>query len=319
MNRTKVEKLLGKRVTVTLTDGDIITGKLHKTGEEEFKDNPNLYEPEDYYFCIKPTGYTLFRCSQIRFLKERDIKKKYELTKETITTLGGRKLHRIRALKNFADVKVGDLGGFVEKEKNLSQQGDCWVYDDAKVYEQSKVYDNAQIRNDAEVYGHSKVYGNAKVFGNAQIYHYAEIYDEAEVFYTAVVYDEAKIYGIAQVNGCSKVCNQALVMDHAVINSSLISRNALICNNAFVQNATISLDAKITDRNNYITINNFGSNNETITAFTTKNGEIYVKGYSFDSTLSEFIQEVKKMPDGSKFTKEYLLVIELIKTHFDIN
>ena len=136
MNRTKVEKLLGKRVTVTLTDGDIITGKLHKTGEEEFKDNPNLYEPEDYYFCIKPTGYTLFRCSQIRFLKERDIKKKYELTKETITTLGGRKLHRIRALKNFADVKVGDLGGFVEKEKNLSQQGDCWVYDDAKVYEQ---------------------------------------------------------------------------------------------------------------------------------------------------------------------------------------
>ena len=48
MNRTKVEKLLGKRVTVTLTDGDIITGKLHKTGEEEFKDNPNLYEPEDY-------------------------------------------------------------------------------------------------------------------------------------------------------------------------------------------------------------------------------------------------------------------------------
>ena len=51
----------------------------------------------------------------------------------------------------------------------------------------------------------------------------------------------------------------------------------------------------------------------------TKNGEIYVKGYSFDSTLSEFIQEVKKMPDGSKFTKEYLLVIELIKTHFDIN
>lgn len=259
MNRTKVEKLLGKRVTVTLTDGDIITGKLHKTGEEEFKDNPNLYEPEDYYFCIKPTGYTLFRCSQIRFLKERDIKKKYELTKETITTLGGRKLHRIRALKNFADVKVGDLGGFVEKEKNLSQQGDCWVY------------------------------------------------------------DEAKVYGIAQVNGCSKVCNQALVMDHAVINSSLISRNALICNNAFVQNATISLDAKITDRNNYITINNFGSNNETITAFTTKNGEIYVKGYSFDSTLSEFIQEVKKMPDGSKFTKEYLLVIELIKTHFDIN
>ena len=49
MNRTKVEKLLGKRVTVTLTDGDIITGKLHKTGEEEFKDNPNLYQTNRVY------------------------------------------------------------------------------------------------------------------------------------------------------------------------------------------------------------------------------------------------------------------------------
>lgn len=59
--------------------------------------------------------------------------KKFELTKET-KMFFGRKLFRIRALIDFGDVKVGDLGGFVEKESNLSHYGDAWVCDNAKVY-----------------------------------------------------------------------------------------------------------------------------------------------------------------------------------------
>ena len=53
--------------------------------------------------------------------------KKYELTEEAIV-VDGHKLHRIRALKDFADVKAGDLGGYVESEDNLSHEGNCWVY-----------------------------------------------------------------------------------------------------------------------------------------------------------------------------------------------
>ena len=37
MKRSELEKYLGKRVTVTLFDGDVISGELHKTGEEAFK------------------------------------------------------------------------------------------------------------------------------------------------------------------------------------------------------------------------------------------------------------------------------------------
>ena len=47
---------------------------------------------------------------------------KYELTKESKGNL-----FRIKALKDFGNVKKGDLGGFIEKTDNLSQEGNCWV------------------------------------------------------------------------------------------------------------------------------------------------------------------------------------------------
>lgn len=52
--------------------------------------------------------------------------KKYELTKEFIEHCG-RRLFRIRALIDFGNVKAGDLGGYVEKEENLSQEGNAPV------------------------------------------------------------------------------------------------------------------------------------------------------------------------------------------------
>ena len=89
--------------------------------------------------------------------------KKYKLTNET-TECNGVTLHRIEALMDFADVKKGDKGGFVQSEDNLSHNGDCWVCDYAKVYGNAMVYGNAFV------FGSAKVFGNAFVFGNAEIY-----------------------------------------------------------------------------------------------------------------------------------------------------
>ena len=50
------------------------------------------------------------------------MERKYELTDETIIR-DGRILHRIRAVRDFADVKAGELGGWIEKESNLDQDG----------------------------------------------------------------------------------------------------------------------------------------------------------------------------------------------------
>jgi len=60
---------------------------------------------------------------------------KYELlTDDTVTSWDGRTLYRIRALRAFAFVAAGALGGYVEAEHSLSAAGNAWVYGDARVY-----------------------------------------------------------------------------------------------------------------------------------------------------------------------------------------
>ena len=89
---------------------------------------------------------------------------KFELTTETKIVFGI-KLFRIRALKAIAriNIKVGDLGGWVEKENNLNQDGDAWVSGDAWVYGNARVSGNASVSGDARVYGDARVSGNADV------------------------------------------------------------------------------------------------------------------------------------------------------------
>ena len=53
--------------------------------------------------------------------------KKFELTANSKMCLG-KKLFQIKALISFGNVEEGDLGGFIEKEDNLSQYGNAWVY-----------------------------------------------------------------------------------------------------------------------------------------------------------------------------------------------
>ena len=86
---------------------------------------------------------------------------KYMLTSETIEVCG-KTLHRIEALKNFSDVCIGDLGGFVESLDNLSQEGNAWVSGYAWVYGDAQVYGNAQVSGDARVSGFARVFENAQ-------------------------------------------------------------------------------------------------------------------------------------------------------------
>ena len=94
--------------------------------------------------------------------------KKYELTDETID-VDGQILHRIKAVKDFGDVKKGDFGGFIEKRGNLDQTGNCWVYDNAKILDNAKVYGDARVRDDAMAWGNSCIYDNADICDNAHV------------------------------------------------------------------------------------------------------------------------------------------------------
>ena len=97
------------------------------------------------------------------------MKKKYELTGKFKMFLD-KKLFQIRALVSFGSVEAGEIGGYIEKEENLSHAGNAWVSGDAWVYGNAKVYGNAEVYGDARVSGNAWVSGNAGVYGNAEVY-----------------------------------------------------------------------------------------------------------------------------------------------------
>ena len=120
--------------------------------------------------------------------------KKYELTNETKEWLG-RTLHRIRALKDFGNVKIGDLGGWIEKEENLSYCDLCWVHDNALVYGNGQVSGNGQVFGDAWVFDNGRVYGNGWVYGDGQVFGDAWVFDNGRVYGNGWVYGDAKVCG----------------------------------------------------------------------------------------------------------------------------
>lgn len=74
--------------------------------------------------------------------------KKFEFTGETKTIslfFRTATLHRIRAVAEFGLVKVGDLGGWIEKEENLSHEGKAWIWGNAEVCGDAKVWGNAEV------------------------------------------------------------------------------------------------------------------------------------------------------------------------------
>src|SRR5574344_1941036 len=177
------------------------------------------------------------------------MEKKFELTEETIV-LYGHTLYRIKALKKFGNVKKGDLRGFIEKEDNLSQDGDCWIYDNAKVYDNALVSDNARVFDDAIVHGNAKVYHDAWVYQEAQVYDNAQVYGNANVYGEARVFGNARLLGTPTISGDAKVFENARVYDNAYIYGyTRICGDAEICGDADIcGNAVIKSDKDYIDR-----------------------------------------------------------------------
>lgn len=134
------------------------------------------------------------------------------------------KLYRIQALKTFTKpggcnpiVHVGELGGYIEAEDNLSQDGNCWLFDkarvkdggkvldDAIVYDKSLISKNSIIRGRSVVGGHcfvtnqsviidSRLEGNVIVNGHSTIHSGAYLYGEIGV-------DQSNIGGLVNLIG----------------------------------------------------------------------------------------------------------------------
>lgn len=129
------------------------------------------------------------------------------------------KFWRIRALKDFecvdgTKVKAGDIGGLIQSEDNLSQEGNCWVAEYATVSGKAQVFDNAKIGGGmVSVSGHAKVYGDAFVDGASEVTGWAEVYDNAVLSGSVKITGHSKVHGNAQVYGYAIVRDNAEVTD----------------------------------------------------------------------------------------------------------
>ena len=208
--------------------------------------------------------------------------KKYELLKDRDYTINfdGRTLYRIRALRDFGDVKKGDLGGFVEKEDNLSHNGNCWIYGNAKVFGNARVFGDAWVFGDAKVSGNAQVSGNAKVFGNARVSGDAWVFGDAKVSDnawisgddevicsakvsgSAEVHESARVSGNAQIYGNARISGKADVSDNAwVSDNACVSGGANIYSNSVVHgdvtingDTSIGIDGYIKNKNDYYNV-----------------------------------------------------------------
>lgn len=95
----------------------------------------------------------------------KEQQKKYELTDEFIEIFGGKKLYRIKALVSFGVVVAGQLGGFIESEKNLDQSlsSNAWVSGDAEVYGDALVSGDARVRSHAVISEHKMIFWASNV------------------------------------------------------------------------------------------------------------------------------------------------------------
>lgn len=152
------------------------------------------------------------------------MEKKYKFTEET-RIYNGRLLHRIVAIRDFSYIQAGEKGGWIEKEDNLSHEGNCWISDNAIVCDKACVYDNAKVAGNAHIEKCGQVSGEAFVGVNARITDYASVYDDAHV------------------TGFSHVGNNACVKGNAIIDEGIILDQVVIEGNAHVA-GSVTIDGK---------------------------------------------------------------------------
>lgn len=211
---------------------------------------------------------------------------KYEFTDE-VKYVFGHTLRRIRAVKDFWNVSEGDLGGYIESNKNLSHDGDCWVGENACVFDEATVSGDAYVHGNASVFGSATIRGNAEVFDEARIYGCADIYGDSEVYGAANIEGSVNVDEIAEIYGSAYISGNARISDYAMINLP----HSVMC------------------------VTNIGSRADTTTFYKGCDGNIFVTCGCFFGTIEMFEREVERTHNGNDYEKEYKVAIELAKVN----
>ena len=166
-------------------------------------------------------------------------------------------LWQIVAVRDFADVKEGSAGGWIDGEAALSQQGDCWIYDEnSVVFAGATVSGNARLTQPCTLSHGASVGGNVWL-DNATVTHQAKISDNVTI-QASRVRGECHIFGDARVlNECDIIAAQGLTRDssqvlqiyeRATVSRSRVVHQVQIYGEAIVDQAFIEHRAEVFDR-----------------------------------------------------------------------
>lgn len=225
-------KLLGEETTARHPSTILGQGMASKTESFDVKYNDE-----------KETIEILFR--------QCEPKEKFELVKKNTKIAYGSNgeeitLYQIRALRDFTCpfklnpddeildqtlVKKGDLGGYVQKEENLSHEDGCWIFEEAEVRDNGRVEGNARlvgrslVRDNAIVRGYSCLAANAYVWGNA-------VLDGGTQMKGLVsIGGNSRTNGYVSINGNSQVRGDSVLDGNIFLNGTIVVENAKLTNN----------------------------------------------------------------------------------------
>ena len=229
--------------------------------------------------------------------------KKYELIKESETCFRRRKVYRIRALKDFSDIKAGDVGGWVCSYNNLSQEGYCWIYDNAKCLDNARIFDNAMMFDNAIMFGNSVMYDNAVMLNNSIMYNNSKMFNKAKMFDNSIMCNNAEMCGNATMYDSSVMYDNSKMFNNSkMYDEARMYDNAAMFNDSKMYNNAKMFDYAILDKDkllygsinkSYKKIFQYHCEKRLITAILTEVNEIlYSVGCKIGMTKEEFIDRI---------------------------
>ena len=236
--------------------------------------------------------------------------RKYEMTNITME-FEERTLYRIRALKNFRNVKAGELGGWVSGKHNLSQEGECWIYNEAKCMDNARMYHNSTMYNNSVMCDFSEMHGRS------EMHNYSAMYDNSRMYNCSAMYDNSRMYNDSKMYNNSRMFDNSAMYNNAVmLDNSKMFENSRMYRDSRLKNKEKLCGKLVTKVDRFIEINNTEGR---IVTGVLKDGKIlYNIGCQNEITKEVFVDRIYNEDGGIKkhpYRKEYLKIIDVIESY----
>lgn len=222
--------------------------------------------------------------------------KKYEFTDET-KTINGTVLRRIRAVRPIPEMglRAGALGGFLQAERNLSQDCPAWVGGDACVLGSSRVEGRAFVSGQTTVKGGAVIGGSAMVVGEVLVT------GAAYVGGLARIRERAQVYGAVSVEGSVAIFGRAKVHGAGSIKGS----------------ERFDFDADVGSNRDWLHIGPAKSSGRYVTAYKDAVIGVRVQTGCFTGTVERFSRAIEETHRGNQEAlHQYRLICQLIAFNF---